>query len=374
MLLTIPCLAEEATADESEEAKILEQAPEEYRELLEAIPEDIRAYLPEEFFDTDGNTLVEGVKQLSSFSYLASTVLQLVGLHLGDCLSLLIRLVGILLLSAVSAAIRDAIPSQTISQTFSFCSALSILAALLTGSYSCIRTTVRYLQVLGGLTAAGIPLLATLYATGGNVTTAASSAAGLTIYLTLTEEVVGKTVVPFAGICLALAAMEALDSNLRLRTLAATLKKQYTTMLAFLMTLLLAMLGAQTVLGTRADTLAMRSAKFAAGSLIPVVGGSVSELLRTVSASVGYLRGAIGISGILLLLITLLPTLIELLLYRAVWQLGASVADLVGCSAEKKLLEEVASLCGYLAAAVSICSSVFLLALTLLTHCASAFG
>lgn len=373
-LLSVPCHAEETTADANAEADALAQAPDEYWALLEAIPEDIRTYLPQELFDRDGSTLADGVKKLGSFSYLADTVLQLIGLHLGDCLRLLARLVGLLLLSAVSAAIRNTIKSQALGQTFSFCSALVILAALLTGSYSCIQVAVNYLQALGGLTAAGIPLLATLYATGGNVTTAASSAAGLTVYLTLTEEVVGKTVVPFAGICLALAAMEALNGDLRLGTLSATLKKQYTTLLAFLMTLLLAMLGAQTVLGARADTLAMRSAKFAAGNLIPVVGGSVSELLRTVSASVGYLRGTIGISGVLLLLVTLLPALIELLLYRAVWQLGASVADLVGCVAEKRLLEEVASLCGYLAAAVSICSSVFLLALTLLTHCASAFG
>lgn len=93
------------------------------------------------------------------------------------------------------------------------------------------------------MTSAAIPLLATLYAMGGNVTAAASGAAGLTVYLTLTEELVGKTVVPFAGVCLAFAAMEAVDSNMRLGTLAATVKKQYTTLLAFLMTLLLAMLG-----------------------------------------------------------------------------------------------------------------------------------
>ena len=51
-----------------------------------------------------------------------------------------------------------------------------------------------------------------------------------------------------------------------------------------------------------------------------------------------------------------------------------ALAELLGCDAEKKLLEEFASLLGYLIAAVSICSSVLLLALTLLTHCASAIG
>ena len=301
-------------------------------------------------------------------------MLSAVGLHLGDCLRLLARVVGLLLLSAVAAALRDSMKSGSVSRAFSFCSALAILASLLTCGYRTVQTAAEYFSALGHMTSASIPLLAALYAMGGNVTTAASGAAGMTLYLTLTEELVGKTIVPFSGICLAFAAMEAMDPGLRLGTLAATVKKQYTTCLAFLMTILLAMLGAQTTLGARADTLAMRGAKFAAGNLIPVVGGSVSELLRTVSAGVGYLRGTVGICGVLLLLLTLFPVLAELLLYRLVWQIGASVADLVGCPSEKKLLDEVASLCGYLAAAVSICSSVFVLSLTLLAHCASAIG
>jgi stage III sporulation protein AE len=161
---------------------------------------------------------------------------------------------------------------------------------------------------------------------------------------------------------------------LRLGTLIGTLKKNYTTLLTFLMMLLLAMLGAQTTLGARSDTLAMKSVKFAAGNMIPVVGGSVSELLRTVSSCVGYLRGGVGICGILILVLLLLPTLVELLLLRLTWQIGASLADLLGCDHEKRLLEEFSSLCGYLIAAVAICSAVPLLSFTLLLRCASAIG
>ena len=56
------------------------------------------------------------------------------------------------------------------------------------------------------------------------------------------------------------------------------------------------------------------------------------------------------------------------------WQLAAGIADLLGLSAEKKLLDETASLCGYLLAAACICSSVLLLATVLLVHCGAAVG
>ena len=145
-------------------------------------------------------------------------------------------------------------------------------------------------------------------------------------------------------------------------------------MLSFFMMLLLAMLSAQTILGASQDTLAMRSAKFAAGSMIPVVGGSVAELLRSVSASVGYMRSSVGICGVLLLVLLMLPTLIELLLARTTWQICSFFAEILGCDGEKRLLDEFASINGYLIAAVAICSSVLLLTFTLFTHCATALA
>ena len=217
-------------------------------------------------------------------------------------------------------------------------------------------------------------MLGVLYVMGGNVTVAAATSGGLTVYMTVLEGIVGSTVVPFCALCLAMAWLGASDCGLRLGGLLATLKKKYATLLSFLMMLLLAMLTSQSVLGAKADTLALRSVKFAAGSVLPAVGGSVGELLRTVSAGVGYLRGGIGVCGILLLLLTLMPPLIRLILLRSVWQLSAAAADLLGCDREKRLLEELASINGYLAAAVSICSSVLLISMAFLAHCASAIG
>ena len=348
--------------------------PDEYNAFLDSIPEDIRPYLPDGLFSTDSESVGEAVREMSDFSYLFGTLLSLIGLRLGDCVKILASVCALLLVSAIFARIRTSFQSEGIGRAFSFCSALVITLSILRYSYTSLESVTEFFSSLNTMTSAILPLMGVLYAIGGNVTVAVATSSGLTVYLTLLEELVGKSILQFCGFCMALALIGALDSSLRMGTLLSTVKKNYTTALAFLMMLLLAMLASQSTLGARSDTLLMRSAKFAAGNLIPVVGGSVSELLKTVSASVGFLRGTVGICGVLLLLLTLLPTLVELLLMRLTWQLAASLADLLGCDAEKKLLDEFASLLGYLLTAVCICSSVLLLTLTLLTHCASAIG
>lgn len=283
-------------------------------------------------------------------------------------------MIGLLLLSAVFSALGSTVKNESVGKAFSLISSLAILSSILSGGYASIQAVSDYISMLNTATAAGIPLLALLYSVGGNVTAAVAVTGGLTVYMGVLETVVGRSILPFCGICLAFGFLNAGGLGLRLGSFLSTFKKHYTTMLAFLMTLLIAMLATQTALSASADTVAMRGVRFAAGNLIPVVGGSVAELLRTVSAGVGYLRSTLGICGILLLLLMLLPTLIRLLLYRAMWQIAASMAELLHCDNEKRLLDEIASLNGYLIAAASICSSVLILGFVSLTRCVSAIG
>lgn len=348
--------------------------PASFEELLESLPGDILARLPEGALSSDAEIFGGAVGEMSSFSYLLQTVLSLVGLRLGDCGRLLCTVLGILMLSAVCRALCSSFGRPEIARAFSFLVALTVTVTLFSSGFASIASVVTYFQNLNAFSAACVPLMGGLYVMGGNASAAVSTSAGLSLFMTVLEQIVGKSIVPFCGICQALALVGACEGAPKMGGLVGSIKKNYTLLLSFFMMLLLSMLGAQTVLGAGKDTLAMRSAKFAAGSMIPVVGGSVSELLRSVSASVGYLRGAVGICGVLLLLLLLLPTLIELLLVRLTWQICASVAELLGCDTEKRLLEEFASINGYLIAAVAICSSVLFLSFTLLTHCACALG
>ena len=358
----------------AEENKKSQTLPDVYGDLLNSLPPTILESLPEGALSNNAEEVGDAVGEMSSFSFLIKTVLSLVGLRLGDCIKLLCSIVGILILSSICRAFSSSLKKADIARAFSFMMTLVITVTIFGTGFGTIASTVSYFGTLNTFTSATVPLMGSLYVMGGNAAAAVATSAGLSLFMTVLEEVIGRSIVPFCGICLALALIGACDGAPRLSSLLASLKKNYTLVLSFLMMLLLAMLSAQTILGASQDTLAMRSAKFAAGSLIPVVGGSVSELLRSVSASVGYMRTSVGICGVLLLLFLMLPTLIELLLARATWQICSFFAEILGCDGERRLLDEFASINGYLIAAVAICSSVLFLTFTLLTHCATALA
>ena len=373
-LLSLVALTPHAYADEDDADHLLDELPEEYAALLDALPKELLERLPDGLYSSSPTEVGVAVGEMTDFSFLLSTLLELLGAELGPTVALMGSLIGILLLSAIVNALRNSLGGEEIKGAFSLCSALVLCSLLLTKGYGMLEECVTFFSSLNSLCAAMLPLVCVLYTLGGNLGAGAASATGLSIYMTLLEELVGKSILPFCTLCTVMALITSLCPQIRLGTLLSTVKKNYTTLLSFLMMLLLAVLSTQTLLSAGSDTLAMRSARFAAGSILPVVGGSIGELLRTVSAGVGYLRSTLGVCAVILVLLTLLPTLVRLFLFRLVWQIGASLAELLGCVTEKKLLDEFASLCGYLLSAVSICSSVLLLSLTALVRCTSAIG
>jgi hypothetical protein len=105
--------------------------------------------------------------------------------------------------------------------------------------------------------------------------------------------------------------------------------------------------------------------KFLAGNMIPVVGGTVGDTLRTLAASVKLMRSTVGVAGIVALSFLLLPTLIELFLTRFAFNTAAAVGEMLGCKSAVRLYREIASLYGYVIAAAVLSSVLCAFALTL---------
>ena len=143
----------------------------------------------------------------------------------------------------------------------------------------------------------------------------------------------------------------------------SVIKKIYNFVLVLVMTVLLASLAAQTVLSASADTVAARSARLMSGTLIPVVGGSVGETFRTLAAGVSYLKNIFGIGGIAVIALLVLPILITMLLARFVFLIAGGIADMLGCSNEARLLENLGEVYGTMLGVVSCVSVTFILGL-----------
>ncbi|MBQ3126136.1 MAG: hypothetical protein IJC15_03615, partial [Clostridia bacterium] len=82
----------------------------------------------------------------------------------------------------------------------------------------------------------------------------------------------------------------------------------------------------------------------------------------------------VGLLGIFLLFLLALPPLCGIVLHRAVLILGSAVAELLGCSGEKRLLEEFTAVSGSLLAVLAVSLLWFVFSLLVFVCVAPALG
>ena len=211
----------------AEKTEANETLPDVYQDLLDSLPPSILERLPEGAFSNETADVGSAVADMSSFSYLFQTVLSLVGLRLGDCLKLLCSIMGILILSSICRVFCLSLKKPEIAHTFSFMITLIITISLFATGFGTIEGVVSYFGTLNRFTSASVPLMGSLYVMGGNAAAAVATSAGLSLFMTVLEEIVCKSIVPFCGICLALALISACEGDVRLGSLLTSLKKNY---------------------------------------------------------------------------------------------------------------------------------------------------
>lgn len=353
ILFTLGAFAEDDSVD----------LPEEYYGIVENLPPESADKLPQGLYSEDVEEIGDALLEVSSAEYIFDLIGELIGDGIGDALSLAARLCGIIVLSAVFSSLRKNL-SEAASGAIGFCVSCAVFAAIIDLVYGQIKMVSDFFDRINSLIVSVIPVTGAVYAMGGNVSTAVASSGGMYAFLAVSEGICAKTVIPVSCICIALALCRGVAPHINLQGIASGMKKCYTFVLGMIMTILLAILSSQTSLTAAADTTAARAVKMVASSAIPVVGGSVAETLRTVASGVQYTKSVVGVSGIVVILMLLLPTLISLLLTRLALIFAGSVAELLGCEGESRLIRELDSVWGFMIAVVAMCSVMFIFAMT----------
>ena len=365
MALTLPL---QPAAQDSEAVTM----PPAYADLADSLPPEISDLLPDGLFSESLEEALTATAELTDWRYLLNALLSAVGLRLDAMVGLLCTLIGLILLAAVLGRLREGLGSS--GEIPGFCLRLTLYTAIVVQTAGTVETVRLFYDRLTTLTGGMIPVMGALFALGGNMGRAAVNAELLMVFLAVCQYISTTVTPPVCAVCMSFSLMDALGVKLTLALLGDRIKKWYASLLGLVMFLLSLALSTRSELAGRGDTRGMRGVKYAVGNMIPMVGGAVAGTLSTVAAGVTALRGICGVSGIILVALLLLPTLVELLLTRALLNLSATVASMLSCDGEAKLLSEMASLHGYLAAAASICAVVFMIALTLLIHSSTALA
>ncbi len=326
--------------------------------LFSALPEAVR------------DTTAEEAEKESGFSadyyirFLIDTVLS----ERGSFLSLTAGLFGLLVLLSASSglSVRGGREVRLL-----LCG--TVMLYLYTASEPLFQTAVAYVRDVAHFGEALLPILGGLYAAGGNSAAAVAEGASFAVFLGALEVLSSNVLLPLVRILFSISAVSLLytGEGPDIAGVGQTVRHWYMTLLLFASLFFGVFLSGQTLLSSAADTAAQKTLRFAAQNMIPMVGGTVSGALGTVSASVTYLRGSVGGIAVAALLLLTLPVIVRLLIYRFAVSLCEMAAGILSGGEVKRALSQLLGIYDALIATVALSSLGFLLSVTLFAKCAT---
>ena len=333
-------------------------------DFYDAIPDEVAELLPEDFFTSEPTRLAAAVHEAAGGKNLLDAALAAIGGGIGTSVRLFATLCGVALAAAVLGSVRELAAPRGLGGAITLIINAAAAVAAVGTQYVSFEAISAYFERQRLIMSALLPLMGVLYAMGGNSGGAALNNSTVLLWLELIGLFTTAVLMPAVSVMTALAVAGAFLPGVRTSGLSKFIGKSVGTILGLAAVLLGTALGAQSVLTASGDRLGFRTAKFVAGSMIPVVGSTVGDSLRTLAASVSMLRSTVGTAGIVVLVLLLLPTLVSLLLSRLAFLASAGVADMLGVGTAGQLYREMSSVYGLLTAAAALSALIFVFALT----------
>jgi stage III sporulation protein AE len=345
--------------------------PDEYKDFLDSLPDDIADLLPEELFYGDMNSIAQGTVKLTSWDYVFDVVFDVLGLNVRTILKTLATVLGMLILCSLLNMIKNSISNVSGVAIINLICGMITVITVIQISRDPLQRAMQLVEEIKVFTNTISPLICSMYAMGGNVSSALVHNYGLIVFLSILENVCIISLEAIFGVCLGLTVASSFIGETNILPLSNAIKKAFTFFLGMIMLIFTTVISTQTLIASKADSLSTKTAKMLATQMIPLVGGTVGESLRTAGASIEYLRTNVGIVLIVVLLLMVLPTFISIGLYRLGFIISNAFAGLLGCEREGKILLEISSIYGYVLAIISISSIILLLLITVFAKCSS---
>jgi len=221
------------------------------------------------------------------------------------------------------------------------------------------RETVGQLSLLGK---ALLPVLAAATAAGGSVNAAAAGQVAAVFFSDLLLTAIDRALLPMVYLYIGTAAAGAVTGGDVMDRLGDLLKKGVTWALSGLLLAYTAFLAVSGAAAGAADARALKLARAAISSAVPVVGGILSDAAEGVLAGAGVLRGVAGTFGAVALLGACLLPFLHLGSQYLLYQGAALVSETAGPKSIAKLLARLGDAFGLVLAMVASAAVVLLLA------------
>ncbi|MEG1404417.1 MAG: stage III sporulation protein AE [Oscillospiraceae bacterium] len=259
------------------------------------------------------------------------------------------KILTIVLLCAVAHA---AMEESGIRDMVSLGGTVAVAALTLNDVHAFLGMGMETLHTLSGFSKVLLPTMCTAAISAGAVTSASAKYAATALFMDILMTVGTNIIMPLISIYLASAIASAALGRDTLSGVSKFLKWGGTTALTLLMTAFTTYIGLTGLISGKTDEFAAKLTKSALGTVLPVVGGIVSDAAGTLVAGAGILRNSIGVFGFLAVAAVCVTPFLTLGTHYIVYKGTAALSEALTDKRMSELISAVGTAFGMLLALV----------------------
>ncbi len=245
-------------------------------------------------------------------------------------------IIAILLIAAISGLVR--VLSDSFGKGASEAANFVCFALISTAALSCFTLSLGYVSEVvkaasGFITKLTPALMMTLYACGCAASAAAFepvlSAAVYVITL-----VIENCLIPMICFSAILSVAGSINDKVQISNFCRVLKSVSKWIMVACITIFTAVSAAYGMSAPSLDAVGGKAVKFAVGSLVPVVGGFLSDTLETVLSGAKLIKNAVGVAGMAAVCAMCLTPAVKIFIMQLLLKIGAALSEPI---AEKRV-------------------------------------
>ncbi|GAX90905.1 stage III sporulation protein AE [Effusibacillus lacus] len=279
-------------------------------------------------------------------------------------------LLGSILILAVLAALLENLQNAFERNTVSQVGFAVIYIALIILSVNSFMTATGYakqaIEAMSSFMMGSIPLLLTLMASSGAVTSAGLLYPTVVFVVNAFAGLVTTVVFPLIFFSAILLMVSEFSSRYKLSQLGGFLRTTGNWLLGAFFVIFIGIMTVKGAMGGVADGIALRTAKFATSTLIPVVGKMFSDSIDTVVGASMLVKNSVGVGGLLILALLCTFPALKIISLGIVYSLSGALMQPLGNSPVVSCLSTIGKTLFIIFSAMATVGFMFFLSVTMI--------
>ncbi len=244
--------------------------------------------------------------------------------------SLLGKLIVMGALLALLEHLQSAFEQNTVAKIAHSVGILALLTVALSSFTIALQTGREAITNMVGFMQSVIPVVLTMMAAMGNLTTVALMHPVIYISLNVLAVLTQNIVFPLIFCAAVLGIISKLSTRFQVSRLADLFKDGSMVLIGLFLTVFIGILGIQGVAGAVTDGVGLRTVKFLTGAFVPVVGGMLTDAVDAIAGCSLFIKNAVGILGVLAIFLLSVMPVIKILAAAVMYRLAAALLQPLG--------------------------------------------